>query len=125
MPKNITLQFIPYATIAYLSSYQRVKLLIDLTSENKILLVQGKLSPQEETDLISETMKRIGKSKRFKGIELTSFIPKVKHLTILQNMVERLASTFGNRDILTVIGPATIVREIRKDPTKIQLFLRK
>ncbi|MEM2933055.1 MAG: DUF2073 domain-containing protein [Candidatus Pacearchaeota archaeon] len=128
MGKNITLQFLPYAEIAYLSSYQRVKKLVELASQEKILLIQGKLAPEEEADLISETMKAIGKkSSKFKGIELASFVPKVKNVSFGQTVKESIARALlgSDRDIFTVIGPATIVREIKKDPTKIQLLLRK
>ena len=31
----------------------------------------------------------------------------------------------GNRDQLTVVGPASIVKEIKKDPSKIDLMLKK
>ena len=124
--KRITIQFIPYAEIAYLTSFRRVKKLVDLAVENKILLIQGKLAPEEEADLIEETMKHISKSKRFRGIELATFSPKVKELPFFTSVREKIAtSLFGNRDTITVIGPATIVREIKKDPTKIQLLLRK
>lgn len=128
MGKDIILQFLPYAEIAYLSSYQRVKKLVDLASEGKILLIQGKLEPEEEADLIAETMRVIGKkSSKFKGIELASFVPKTKNLTFAQSMKENLIRTLlgSDREVLTIIGPATLVREIKKDPTKIQLLLRK
>ena len=83
--KGITIQFIPYSEIAYLSSFRRVKKLVDLAVENKILLIQGKLAPEEEADLIEETMKHIGKSRssRFRGIELATFSPKTKELPFL------------------------------------------
>ncbi len=125
--KNITLQFIPYAEIAYISPYRRVKYLIDLAVDNRILLIQGKLAPEEEADLIQETMKRIGKKRsRFKGIELTTFSPKTKNLSFMQSFKENVAKTLlGERDVFTIVGPATIVREIKKDPKKIQLLLRK
>ena len=126
--KGVTIQFIPYSEIAYLSSYKRVKKLVDLAIENKILLVQGKLAPEEEVDLIEETMKRISKSKRskFRGIELATFSPKSQNMPFFNAFRERLATTlFGDRDVITIIGPATIVKEIKKDPTKIQLLLRK
>lgn len=125
--KEITLQFIPYSEIAYLSSFRRVKKLIDMVSEDKILLVQGKLHPSEEADLIEETMRKIGKSRKFKGIELATFTPQLPaNLPFLQSMKEKIANAvFGNRDIFTVIGPATLVREIKKDPLKMQLLLRK
>jgi len=126
--KSVTLQFIPYAEIAYLTSFQRVKKLIDLAMENRVVLIQGRLAPEEEADLIQETMKYIGKSKssRFKGIELATFMPQTKNLSMMQTIRENFAkSLLGERDVLTIIGPATVVREIKKDPTKIQLLLRK
>jgi hypothetical protein len=126
MTKDVTIQFIPFGELAYLTSFKRIKKLIEIVSEDKIILIQGKLAPWEEADLIEETMKKIGKSSKFKGIELVSFIPEVKDLPFFQSMKEKLASRLvGNRDTLTVIGPATVVREIKKDPTKIQVMLRK
>ena len=44
----------------------------------------------------------------------------------MQNITEKLATTFfGGRDMITIIGPATVVKDIRKDPSKIELYLRK
>lgn len=127
MTKGVTLQFVPYAEIAYLSSFQRVKKLIELATQGNILLVQGRLAPEEEADLIQETMKQISKKSRFKGIELASFVPKAKNLPFGQAVKESVARALlgSDRDVFTVIGPATLVREIKKDPTKLQLFLRK
>ncbi len=126
MAKDVTIQFIPFGELAYLTSFKRIKKLIEMVSEDKILLIQGKLAPWEEADLIEETMKKIGKSSKFKGIELVSFIPETKGLTFFQSFKEKIATSLvGNRESMTVIGPATVVREIKKDPTKIQLLLRK
>ncbi len=124
--KGVTIQFIPYSELGYLTSYKRVKKLLEVVGEEKIVFFQGKLTPEEEADLIEETMKKVGRLKKFKGIELTSFSPKAANLPFFSQMREGIASFLaGNRDIMTVIGPATVVREIRKDPTKIQLLLRK
>lgn len=124
--KNVTLQFIPYAEIAYLSSYKRVKQLVNYATEDKILLIQGKLAPEEEADLISETMKKIKGNGKFKGIEIATFVPKSQSTPTLQAFKESIARALvGDRDVFTVIGPATLVKEIRKDPTKLQLLLRK
>ena len=125
--KDLTLEFIPYSELAYLSSYRRVKKLLGVVAENKIVLFQGKLSAEEEADLIEETMRKVGKMGKFKGIELAAFSPsKDKALSFFPSMREKFANAlFGERDVLTVIGPATIVKEIKKDPTKIQLMLRK
>ena len=123
---KLALQFIPYVEIAYLSSYQRVKKLIDLVSNDKILLIQGKLNPDEEADLIQEAMKKIRTNKTFKGIELASLTPQTKNLGFFSKFKENMAHTFfGMRDVFTVVGPASIVTEIKKDPTKMELLLKK
>ena len=31
----------------------------------------------------------------------------------------------GNRDVLTIIGPASLVREVKRDPSKIDLMLKR
>lgn len=123
--KSVSLQFVPHTEIAYLSSFKRVKYLVELATQNKILLIQGMLESTEQADLIEETMKRI-KGSRFKGIEIATFTPQSKEMSIFQSIKENMArALIGNRDVFTIIGPATLVREIRKDPTKIELLLRK
>ena len=97
-----------------------------MISDDRILLLQGRLKPEEEADLIEETMKKIGKSKKFKGIELAVFSPKSVNLPIMMLIRKKLADfLIGGQDNLTVIGPASIIREIKKDPTKMQLLLKK
>lgn len=127
---NLTIQFIPYSELAYLTPYRRVKKLLDLINENKIVIIQGKLAPEEEADLIQETMKEISRSRqnksRFRGIEITTLNPNLRDLGFFQGIKERFASTFaGGRDIITIIGPASVIKDIKKDPSKIELFLRK
>ena len=124
--KSISLQFVPHTEIAYLSSFRRVKYLVELAVQNKILMIQGMLESTEQADLIEETMKRIKGASKFKGIEIATFAPQSKEMSIFQSIKENMArALIGNRDVFTIIGPATLVREIKKDPTKIELLLRK
>jgi len=117
----LTLEFVPYSEISGLSSLGRIKRLLKVAKENKIVLLEGRLKKEEETELIKTTMEEINDD--FKGIELaviyptksdSGFISKIK-----TNFVDMLA---GNRLGLTIIGPASIVKAIKKDPTKIQLL---
>ena len=117
----VTLQFVPYNEIEDLGSARRVKKLIDIVKQDKIVLLQGKLKKEEETDLIAITMEEVGD--RFKGIELAVINPQGKD----QPGFKKLRNNFfnfllGDRQGLTVIGPASIVKEIKKDPNKIELF---
>lgn len=122
---KLTLQFIPFSAIEPLSSYKRITKILSMIGEDKILLMQGRLRAEEEADLIEETMRKIGKSKKFKGIELAVFSPKSSNLPIGIYIRKSIADLLvGQQDVLTVIGPASIVREIKKDPTKMQLLLK-
>ena len=119
----VTLQFVPYHEIEDLGSARRVKKLIDIVKENKIVLLQGRLKKEEETDLISIAMEEFGD--KFKGIELAVINPENKDATGLKKVRNNFFGVLlGNRQGLTIIGPASIVTEIKKDPNKIELFTK-
>lgn len=117
----ITLQFVPYYEIADLPSAKRVKKLLGIVKENKILMLEGRLTKQEETELIQKTMELIDDD--FKGIELGVIYPDKKDADLFFRIRKHLVNfLMGDRHGLTIIGPASIVKEIKQDPDKIQLF---
>ncbi len=119
----VTLQFVPYHEIEDLGSARRVKKLIDIVKQNKIVLLQGRLKKEEETDLISIAMEEFGD--KFKGIELAVINPKNNDATGLKKARNNFFRfLLGNRQGLTIIGPANIVTEIKKDPNKIELYTK-
>jgi len=119
----LTLQFVPYHEIETLTSEQKIRKLLGLVKDDKIVLMQGRLKFVEETRLIETTMKEISPS--FKGIEICTIYPRMKSANITDKLRAELISLFlGNRDGLTIIGPATLVKEIKRDPNKVQLFAK-
>lgn len=117
----LTLQFVPYSEIEYLSSVGRIRKLLNITKENRIVLLQGRLRKDEETELIKATMEEIDKD--FKGIELSVIYPDKKENDLFRKVKRNFVNMIlGDRQGLTIIGPASVVREIKKDPDKIQLF---
>ena len=117
----LTLQFVPYTEIEYLSSVGRIRKLLNITKENRIVLLQGRLRKEEETELIKATMEEIDKD--FKGIELSVIYPNKKESDLFRRLKKGFVNMLlGDRQGLTIIGPASVVREIKKDPDKIQLF---
>jgi len=117
----ITLQFVPYYEIADLPSQKRIKKLLSIVKENKILLLEGRLKKQEETELIKKTMEQIDDN--FKGIELGVIYPDKKDADLFFRLKKALINMLlGDRNGLTIIGPASIVKEIKQDPDKIQLL---
>ena len=119
----VTFQFVPYHEIEELGSARRVKKLIDIVKQNKIALLQGRLKKEEETDLIAIAMEEV--KGKFKGIELAVINPEEKTLSGIKKLKSNFFSMMlGDRQGLTIIGPASIVKQIKKDPTKIELLTK-
>lgn len=120
----VTFQFIPYQDIQQLSSVKRVNKLLNIVKEDRIVIMEGRLRKEEEADLIEITMEEI--TPRFKGIELSVIYPdKNKQQDALQKMKSTMANILlGDRQGFTIIGPASIVKKIERNPDKIELFTR-
>jgi hypothetical protein len=119
----LTLQFVPYHETSGLSSDSKLKKLLRIVKTGRIVLMEGRLNAIEETKLIEMTMEQI--DKKFKGVEVCTVYPNQKG----DQLFEKLKLLFykmllGNREGLTIIGPATIVKEVKKDPTKIEIFTK-
>lgn len=118
---SLTLQFVPYAEIEDLDSKQRIDKLLKIAKQEKIVLLEGRLTAAEEAKLIEKTMASI--NKKFKGIELSVIYPDSNTDVLLGKLKSKLVNMLlGNRSGLTIIGPASIVKEIKQDPDKIQLL---
>ena len=124
--KGFSIYFMPYSEIRNLDSEGRMKKILDIIFGNNILILQGRLRPDEETRLIGDTMAMIGHVKNFRGIELAVISGNGRE-NLLGKIRNNVASTLFGGDIgaITIIGPATIVKEIKRNPKKIELFLNK
>src|SRR3989344_6266058 len=117
----LTLQFVPYADIESLDSQARINKLLKIVKNKHIVLMQGRLKPEEEAGLIQRTMEQI--DKEFKGIEVCTVYPEENNLQSIKKFRNEIFKLLlGNRDGITIIGPASVVKEIRRDPNKIQLL---
>lgn len=121
---GFSIQFLPYSEIRGLDSNQRIRKILNIILGNNILILQGRLEPDEETRLIGDTMAIIGHVRNFKGVELAvisgnneGFFGKFR-----KNLVSAIAG--GDIGAVTIIGPATIVKEIKRNPKKIELLLK-
>lgn len=124
--KGFSIQFLPYSEIRDLNSSARIRKVLDVVLGNNILIIQGKLRPEEETRLIEDTMAMIGHVKGFRGVEL-AVISKDQEEGFVSRMKSNLAKKLVGGDLgaVTIIGPATIVKEIKRNPKKIELLLSK
>lgn len=123
--KGLTLHFMPYNEISKLDSIERIKKLLKVVLSNKVIILQGTLKPEEETRLIEDTMIMIGNIKGFKGVELAVIAPDAGQQGLFSRMRESLAKTLvGHKGDMTIIGPASVVKEMKKDPKKLEVMMR-
>ncbi|MBI3622943.1 DUF2073 domain-containing protein [Candidatus Pacearchaeota archaeon] len=124
--KGFTIQFLPYSEIKDLGSNERIRKILNIILGNNILILQGRLKPEEEARLIGDTMAMIDHIKSFKGIEL-AVIGGNGNESIFDRFKKNVANAIAGGDLssITIIGPATIVKEIKKNPKKIELLLNK
>jgi len=119
----LTFQYIPWEDICNLESEKKVQKLLRIVKQEKIIMMEGRLSSDEEARLIEATMELI--DSKFKGVEVGMVEPNGNKN---EEVHEKLRSLFmnlflGRRRGLTIIGPAHIVKEIKKDPNRLQLFM--
>jgi hypothetical protein len=123
--KGLSLQVIPFSEVQSLSISERVKKILTIVLGNKIVILHGRLRAEEEARLIEDTMALVDHVKDFKGIELAVIEPNTRSISPLERFKYTLAKHLvGDSNALTVIGPASVIKEIKRDPRKIELLLQ-
>ncbi len=123
--RGLSLHVIPFSEVRDLSISERVKKILNLILGNKIVILHGRLRPEEEARLIEDTMAMLDHVKNFRGIELAVIEPDIKDANIFVKFRHGIAKRLiGELSALTVIGPASVIKEIRRDPKKLELMLK-
>lgn len=122
--KELTIHFMPYSEIEREGSAGRVKKILGIILQDKLVILQGRLKAEEETRLIEDTMALVGNIKGFQGIELA--VVSGEDRTLFEKIRHNLARILvGEQDAVTIIGPAVLVKEIKRNPKKIELLLKR
>jgi len=124
--KGLSIQVIPFSEVQNLNISARVKKILSLILAGRIVILQGRLRSEEEARLIEDTMALVDHIKNFKGIELAVIEPNTKEMGFVDKMKYGIAKTLvGDSEALTLIGPASVIKEIKKDPKKIEFLLKR
>ncbi len=113
MPLQI--EFISSEALKPMDQEERTEYILRNVTKNKIIVLDGMLSPIEEKSLIRETMKRI--DGKFPGIEISTL--GKNEWDIRTKIIKMLGGSLGG---ITVIGPSKLVKQIKKQPDKLNLF---
>ena len=111
----------PYGELKGLDINRKVSKILKSVKQDRILFIDGKLHAIEESELIRRTMEEI--DRKFKGIEICSLDGFAENKDMIAKLKAYFANAlFGLNTGFTVVGPASIIKEIRKDPTKMELL---
>jgi hypothetical protein len=118
------IEFVPFERLMVMSPEQRVSLIVKHVKNNSIMITDGKLDVEEEAKLIETTMRQI--SKKFTGIEVASIetgdLRKNQPLNFMRDKISELIS--GKKRGITIVGPAKLVKKIKKKPDRISLLMK-
>ncbi|VVB61539.1 Uncharacterised protein [uncultured archaeon] len=115
---KLKIKFIPYEKTDG-NSFGR--LLKDLKKDT-IILIDAKLNPEHEAELIKRTMEHV--SEKFSGIELSSIELATKKDSASAKLMDVLFHlTTGKKRGMTIIGPAHIIRKIEKNPEELMVYV--
>ncbi len=121
---GLSLQVLPFSEVRDMKIGERVKKILDLVLSNKIVILHGRLRAEEEARLIEDTMALVDHLKDFKGIELAVIEPDMDKETIFVKLRHGIAKRLaGDSSAITIIGPASVIKEIKRDPKKLELLL--
>ena len=122
--KGLRIHVMPFAEVKDMGISERVKKILDLVLGNKIVIFHGRLRAEEEARLIEDTMAMVDHIRSFKGIELAVVAPDLREKGFFFKMKHGIAkSLVGDNSALTVIGPASVIKDIKRDPRKMELLL--
>jgi hypothetical protein len=122
---NLSLDFMQMDSLKTATMEERVNIILEKIKANKIIVFDSRFDPKEEAVLIKKTMENVNKT--FPGIELCSLssndFKKEKGLVDkVKNAILNLIMG-GNRGI-TVIGPAKVIKQIKRDEQVISLLTK-
>jgi len=134
---KLKFDFISSATLEDKTKNKRIRFILDKVKDGTILVTDGVMKPEEEMELIKETMRRVDDG--FPGIEVASLKKPVKGIERMverfSDQSERIMKFFTDltgaktperatalRTGLTLIGPAKYIKQVKKNPNSFSVM---
>ncbi len=98
-----------------------IDFIIKETRKENIIVIEGSLNSIEEANLIQATMENI--DKKFPGIEIANLHSNnIENLSFKEKAKRFIVNKlYGKKRGLTIIGPAKLVKQIKRDPNNVIL----
>lgn len=113
-------QVLSYELMKKLSSEKKIDKVLDIIKKGDIVLLEGRLSSDEELTLTSRALQNV--SGKFSGIEI-AFLNSITSKSLIEKIKTGLLQIIAkDRFGITAIGPSKIIKEIKMDPNKIEIL---
>ena len=122
---KLSIDFIPMEILSKSPLDERVEIILEKIKNKKIVVLNSRFDPKDEATLIKRTMESVNRS--FTGVEICSLSSTelMGNTNWLAKLKESLITLLtGNKSGITVIGPAKIIRQIKREPDRISLFIK-
>lgn len=109
---NITVDIISETRLDKLATMEKIRLILDRVKEDKIVVLQGNLEPEEQSQLVQTTMSEISSDDPdgFKGLEIETQNQEEQESG---GLFSRITGNNKNTSApLTIIGPANRVEAV-------------
>lgn len=103
---SVKMNFLSSEVLLNVTAMEKIYLIIDKVKDGDIVVLEGGLTPSEEAELIETTMREID-IENFRGIDIQ---------TLEKNKPGFLGLSNKKRISLTIIGPANIMKEVKRQP---------
>ncbi len=118
---QLKIVFLPIDQVADKEDVKIFRKIIDEVQRGNIVLIEKKVSPLFEGQLIKETMKNI--SDTFEGIEFVRLDLNEKNKGTFEFIKAMLSKLLVGERALTLIGPSSVIKNIKRDPNAIGMYL--
>ncbi|MEM5869583.1 MAG: DUF2073 domain-containing protein [Candidatus Aenigmatarchaeota archaeon] len=132
---KLKFDFVSSAVLESKPRDKRINFILNKVKDGTILVTDGVMSPEEEMELIKETMRRVDEG--FPGIEVASLKKPVSGIAKwIEKFSEQkdkvkifFASLTGEKKVskswktgLTLIGPAKYIKQVKKNPNSFSIL---
>ena len=116
-------QVLSYDMMKRLKSSERISKILEIVKLGDIVMIEGRMSAEEEATLISKALSSI--KGKFTGIEIAYLDSKTE-----DSLIEKVRGTLlkvlaKDRLGITVIGPSKLIKEVKMDPQKLEILFNK
>jgi hypothetical protein len=129
------MDFVSSETLNDKPQEKRISFILSKVRDGSIVVTDGVLKPEEEMELIKETMRRVDDG--FPGIEVCSLKRQTKGVQMFMerfnDQAEKFQSVIGSltgkppvkstlRTGITLIGPAKFIKKVKKNPNSFSVL---